>query len=276
MLGRLGTRTASGRRPPAAGCRRPRPCPPPSGCRARSGRGSRGGPRSGRRGRRRCRRRGPCPGSASRSRARRGRPRAHLEDVAVLRVVLGVDVGLVPGAERLQALRDRVAGVDDLRVELAGPVAEELGADQGDVRLRVEEAGRGAMDRTNRRLRPRSRRGLSPAPARSLGVGVDHQGVELGEVRRVQVSTSSVYATSIPRPAMTGSAARSAGRWRPRSPRNRARKVVGAVEVPAVVPGSRAGRRDRAGSPGDPHRRPSHESSHSNGAAGWRAGLDPG
>ena len=48
-------------------------------------------------------------------------------------VVLGVDVGLVPGAERLEALGDRVVGVDDLRLELARAVALELGADQRDV-----------------------------------------------------------------------------------------------------------------------------------------------
>ena len=36
---------------------------------------------------------------------------AGLEDVAVLRVVLGVDVRLVPGAERFEALDDRVIGI---------------------------------------------------------------------------------------------------------------------------------------------------------------------
>ena len=67
--------------------------------------------------------------------------------MAVLLVVLGVDVGLVPGLERLEALHDRVVGVDDLGVERAGAVALELGADEGDVRRRVEEAVRGAVER---------------------------------------------------------------------------------------------------------------------------------
>ena len=72
---------------------------------------------------------------------------AGLEDVAVLRVVLRVDVGLVPGAERFEALDDRVVGVDDRRLELAGAVLLELGADQSDVLGRVQEAERGAVQR---------------------------------------------------------------------------------------------------------------------------------
>ena len=51
---------------------------------------------------------------------------AGLEDVAVLRVVLRVDVGLVPGAEGFEALDDRVIGVSDRRLELARAVLLEL------------------------------------------------------------------------------------------------------------------------------------------------------
>ena len=71
---------------------------------------------------------------------------AGLEDVSVLRVVLGVDVGLVPGAEGFEPLDDRVVGVDDRRLELAGAVLLELGADQRDVRGGVQEAERGAVE----------------------------------------------------------------------------------------------------------------------------------
>ena len=84
---------------------------------------------------------GPGPGLGA------GLVVAGLEDVAVLRVVLGVDVGLVPGAERLEPLDDRVVGVDDRRLELAGAVLLELGADQRNVRGRVQEAERGAVQR---------------------------------------------------------------------------------------------------------------------------------
>ena len=83
---------------------------------------------------------GPGPGLGA------GLVVAGLEDVAVLRVVLGVDVGLVPGAERFEALDDRVVGVDDRRLELAGAVLLELGADQRDVLGRVQEAERGAVE----------------------------------------------------------------------------------------------------------------------------------
>ena len=71
----------------------------------------------------------------------------HLQHVAVLLVVLVVHVGLVPGAKRLEALHDRVRRVDDLGVELARAVPLELGADQGDVLGRIEEAIRRAVQR---------------------------------------------------------------------------------------------------------------------------------
>ena len=79
----------------------------------------------------------------------------HLKHVAVFFVVLAVDVGLVPGPERLEALHDRMLVVDDLGVEGARAVALELGADQGDVLGRIEEAIRGAVKRARIR-RPSS------------------------------------------------------------------------------------------------------------------------
>src|SRR5262245_19472178 len=75
---------------------------------------------------------GPGPGLGA------GLVIAGLEDVAVC-VVLGVDVRLVPGAERFEALDDRMVGVDDGRLELPGAVLLELGSDQGDVLRGIEE-----------------------------------------------------------------------------------------------------------------------------------------
>src|SRR5262249_25899451 len=57
---------------------------------------------------------------------------AVLEDGAVPLVVLGVDVGLVPALEALEALHDRVVRLGGGDTESAGVVALELGADQVD------------------------------------------------------------------------------------------------------------------------------------------------
>ena len=69
------------------------------------------------------------------------------EDGAVRLVVLRVDVGLVPAREALVPLHDRVVRRGDCGGEGAGAVAAELGADEGDVLRRVEEAVAGAVQR---------------------------------------------------------------------------------------------------------------------------------
>src|SRR5262245_5192745 len=56
-----------------------------------------------------------------------------LKHMAVLLVVLGVNVGLVPGAERLEAPRDGMFRVDRSRFELARSVPQELCTDERDL-----------------------------------------------------------------------------------------------------------------------------------------------
>ena len=125
---------------------------------------------------------GPGPGLGA------GLVVAGLEDVAVLRVVLGVDVGLVPGAERLEPLDDRMVGVDDRRLELAGAVLLELGADQRDVLGRVQEAERGAVQRDEAAAaRDVVEQRLLLVLADLRRVGVDEQRVVLAERLGVQV-----------------------------------------------------------------------------------------
>ena len=125
---------------------------------------------------------GPGPGLGA------GLVVAGLEDVAVLRVVLGVDVGLVPGAEGLQPLDDRMVGVDDRRLELAGAVLLELGADQRDVLGGVQEAERGAVQRDEAAAaRHVVEQRLLLVLADPGRIGVDEQRVILAERLGVQV-----------------------------------------------------------------------------------------
>ncbi len=111
---------------------------------------------------------------------------ADLQEVLV-RVVPGMNIGLIPGPERVEAVRDRVARVDDLGVELAGPVPLELGPDQLDVGRRVQEAEGGAVDR-HEAAAPGDiiKEGLLLLRVDGLDVREDDQGVIRAERLRVE------------------------------------------------------------------------------------------
>src|SRR5262249_4470192 len=66
---------------------------------------------------------------------------------AVLLIVFGVDVGLVPALEPLEPLHQRVVGLGYCGAKGARAVFEELRPDEVDVLLRVEEAVAGAVQR---------------------------------------------------------------------------------------------------------------------------------
>ena len=106
---------------------------------------------------------------------------------AIDRVVARVDVGLVPGGERLQALHHRVIGRDDLGGELAGAVLLELAADDRDVARRLGEHERGAVDGDHRlaALDEVDQRLLLLRRDR-LVVGVEHEAVVVLQRRRDQ------------------------------------------------------------------------------------------
>ena len=90
------------------------------------------------------------PASGPRSTAPRSALPAGPARLTAFLVVLVVHVSLIPGAERLETLHDRVRGVNDIGLEFARPVAEELGADQRDIAGRIEEAVGRAVDRHER------------------------------------------------------------------------------------------------------------------------------
>ena len=70
-----------------------------------------------------------------------------LKDRAILGVVLGVRVGLVPAFESLEALHERVIGLGDEGAKRAGIVPLKLSADEVDVLRGVAEAVTGAVQR---------------------------------------------------------------------------------------------------------------------------------
>jgi hypothetical protein len=104
-------------------------------------------------------------------------------------VVLLVDVGFVPALKTAKAAQQRMLFIGDGRAERPRPVPLELGADQGDVLRRIQEAIRGAVDRDESappfdvvEQRPFLLR-------RNLGrIGVDHQTGILAERLLVEVA----------------------------------------------------------------------------------------
>ena len=156
---------------------------PPSGCRSRAGGGSPSRPRCARRGRARCRTRGPLPTSRVQVYGSGFAPSVR-GTMRTLRsvVVHVVDVRLVPARELVEAEHGRVVGVGDLRLEDLAAVALELGADELDVLRRVVEAVRRAVDgHEAAAVVDVVEQGLLLLGRDRLDVGEDQQAVDAGE-----------------------------------------------------------------------------------------------
>src|SRR5205823_3462026 len=112
---------------------------------------------------------------------------ARFEDDAILLVVLRVDVGLVPALEAAETLHERMIGLRDRRAKSAGVVRVELSADEIDIRIRLDEAVRSAVDRDEALAGSDIvEQCLLLLGGDRRGVGVDQQAVEVGERFRIE------------------------------------------------------------------------------------------
>src|SRR5262249_14848013 len=111
-----------------------------------------------------------------------------LQDMAVRLVVLGMHVGLVPGAERFEAPHKPGSGNERPGLTTSLLVAKELRAHQFDILRRIEEAVRGTMERHKTApFLDKVEQRLLLGWADPSGIGVDNQGVVTRQGLAVEV-----------------------------------------------------------------------------------------